>query len=108
MTELTIGSQIFSVLKSLFFVLAIFLAGVGLYNILRRQWNSRNSVKTSKQLVIKESLILDTKRRLVRIQNCHKEHLLLLGASEDLVIESYEINPSPALVKLQSSNDVSS
>ncbi|MGI4850857.1 MAG: hypothetical protein ACRYGR_02845 [Janthinobacterium lividum] len=96
MTELTTGTQIFHVLQSLFLVLVIFFICIAIYNILRRKWNDRHVAPTSRQLVIKESLILDTKRRLVRVQNRHSEHLLLLGSSEDLVIESYSIKQALA------------
>ena len=91
MTDVTTSAKIFQVLQSLFLVLVIFFICVAMYNILRRKWQNRHVTPTSRQLVIKESLILDTKRRLVRVQNRHIEHLLLLGSSEDLVIESYSI-----------------
>ena len=101
MTELTTQSQIFSVSKSLFLVLIIFFVCVAIYSIARRKWNNCAFAKEPKQLVIKESLILDTKRRLVRIQNRHYEHLLLLGSSHDLIIESY---PIKAQTKLKENN----
>ena len=92
MTGLTAGSQIFSVLKSLFFVLLIFFICIGIYQVLRRKWNDRYLLNTSSQLAIKESLVLDTKRRLIRVRNGYVEHLLLLGSPHDLVIESYKID----------------
>lgn len=42
-----------------------------------------------KRLSVSETLYLDPKRRLVLVKCGEQEHLLLLGASGDLLIESH-------------------
>ena len=48
-----------------------------------------NKGRTSRLSVV-ETLYLSPKHRLVIVRSGEKEHLLLIGASGDLLIESYE------------------
>ena len=45
------------------------------------------------RLAIVERLVIDPKRRLVLIRKDDQEHLLLLGATHDLLIESLAAKP---------------
>jgi flagellar protein FliO/FliZ len=47
------------------------------------------------RLAIIETAIIDPRRRLVLIRRDQREHLLLLGASQDLLIESGIAPPAP-------------
>lgn len=49
--------------------------------------------KTShKRITIEEVTILDPRRRLVLVRRDHIEHLILLGATSETVIESHPIH----------------
>ena len=47
-----------------------------------------------RRLQVIESLVLDTKRRVILLRRDDREHLILLGAGDDTLIES-SISPSP-------------
>ena len=52
--------------------------------------------QTARRLQLVETLALDTRRRLVIARCDGREHLLLLGADHDIVIETNLPPPSPA------------
>lgn len=61
---------------------------------LNRRWHGGASADG--RLGIVSSLMIDPRRRLVLIRRDNKEHLLLLGANQDLVIESGNVKDSDA------------
>jgi flagellar protein FliO/FliZ len=56
-----------------------------------------------RRLEVVETLALDTRRRLVMIRRDDREHLLLLGANQDIVVEA-NLPPRP-LASLPPSTD---
>jgi flagellar protein FliO/FliZ len=50
--------------------------------------SGRSGQKTGKRLAIVEVLPVDAKRRLVLIRRDNKEHLIMLGADRELLVES--------------------
>ncbi len=52
-----------------------------------------------KRLSVEEIKMLDAKRRLVIIKKDNTEHLILLGANSDLLIESREVADVPVTTK---------
>ena len=65
--------------------------------------NPRNSTK--RRLGIQESLNIDGKRRMVLVRRDEKEHLLLLGATSELVIESSITSSKSILASTQDESD---
>ncbi|MCH8183237.1 MAG: FliO/MopB family protein [Proteobacteria bacterium] len=55
---------------------------------------SRSVPGTNKRLSIVEVMAIDAKRRLVLIRRDDREHLVLLGADRDLVVESNVVPPA--------------
>lgn len=53
----------------------------------------RGGGRKTRRLVIEEVLPLDARRRLVLVRHGHREHLLLLGADGDLVVETGAASP---------------
>lgn len=51
-----------------------------------RRWQSGRSIDA--RLEVKSSLLIDPRRRLVLVRCDQREHLLLLGPTQDLLIES--------------------
>ena len=64
------------------------LMGYGLKYISTRgiKWPSKTPV--AKRLELVETLAIDVRRRLVIVRCDGREHLLLLGANQDLVVQS--------------------
>lgn len=76
-----------------FFLALIFVIGlIGLTAVLWRRFgmpnrlHSRPSVK--QRLEVTDSLYIDPRRRLVLVRRDEKEHLLLLGANGETVVET--------------------
>ena len=70
-------------------VLVIALIGALAWIVRRMGWGSRFVAPAAKRrLGILEVLPLDGKRRLVLLRRDEAEHLILLGADRDLLIES--------------------
>ena len=85
------GDLLQSVL-ALGFVLALILVVAWLVRrfALDRNWHRKGGDKQRLQLV--ERLTIDPKRQLVLVRRDDKEHLLMLGQNEALVVESYDEN----------------
>ncbi len=79
-------------LLNVFLALAFVLALVGLFALLLRRFGPMAGVPIRKgaerRLGVVEVLALDARRRLVLVRRDGVEHLLLLGATDDLVVES--------------------
>jgi flagellar protein FliO/FliZ len=60
-------------------------------------------LRGTKRLAIVESMSLDTKHRLILVRRDQTEHLIVVGATSDLVIETGIAMPPapPALAELQ-------
>lgn len=52
--------------------------------------------RTGRRLAVVETLPIDARRRLALVRWGGREHLLLLGAQDDILIESREADPLPA------------
>jgi flagellar protein FliO/FliZ len=85
--ELLTASQFLKFIAALVFVLAL-MGGLAL--ILKKINMSRfqNGISSKRRLKIKEILPIDAKRRLALIQRDNTEHLVILSANGDTVIES--------------------
>ncbi len=73
------------------FALAFVIALIALLGYLGKRYGLgyRNVQRTGKRrLAISEIMPLDSKRRLVLVKRDDKEHLLVLGGTTDLVVES--------------------
>jgi flagellar protein FliO/FliZ len=73
------------------FALAFVIALIGLLAFIGRRYGMgyRNVPRTGKRrLSISEIMPLDAKRRLVLVKRDDKEHLLVIGGTHDLVVES--------------------
>jgi flagellar protein FliO/FliZ len=68
---------------ALVFVLAL----IGLAAWLMRRFGPAMRLGRSGRLGLVETIVLDSRRRLVLVRRDNVEHLLLLGATGDLVIE---------------------
>lgn len=55
---------------------------------MHRRWQSGKSIDA--RLEVTSSLMLDPRRRVVLIRRDGREHMLLLGPSQDLLIESFD------------------
>lgn len=72
------------------FALIFVIALIGLVGFLARRFGMgyRNTPKSNtRRLSISEIIPLDSKRRLILVKCDHKEHLLVLGGTTDLVVE---------------------
>ena len=79
------GTELLKFFLSLVFVLAL-MGGLSL--LLKRFGQGRHALPPKKRrLKIIEMLPLDSKRRLVIIERDDKQHLVLLGANNETVIE---------------------
>lgn len=100
MEEMSLGSAVIQSLLALAFVIALLVAFA--YGIKRLGLIARVTVdqdgEQKKRLNIVEILPVDAKRRLVLIRRDDKEHLIMLGAERDLLIEQ-NIDPRPGTVK---------
>jgi flagellar protein FliO/FliZ len=86
--------------------LVIVLALIGLITLIARKagFGPRMAPRSGRRrLALVEVMPLDPKRRLVLIRRDDTEHLLLLGASEDRVIETGIRAPEPPTFTLPSS-----
>jgi len=82
-------------------VLVIALIGALAWIVRRMGWGSRFVAPAAKRrLGILEVLPLDGKRRLVLLRRDEAEHLILLGADRDLLIESGSGRPKPDFASL--------
>ncbi len=74
------------------FLALVFVAClIGLFALILKKFNLHNTLhnKTStRKLSIEESLMLDSKRRVVLLRRENKGHLILLGGQNDMVIEN--------------------
>lgn len=71
--------------------LALVLALIGLFALLLRRFGPMAGVPVrrgaDRRLSIVEVMVVDARRRLVLVRRDDVEHLLLIGISEDLVVE---------------------
>ncbi len=86
--------QIFRFVIALVFVLGL----IGVLSIVAKRVGlspraTRPTPGAKKRLSIVEVMAVDAKRRLVLIRRDDKEHLVLLGADRDLVVESNVATP---------------
>ncbi|HPF46264.1 MAG: FliO/MopB family protein [Alphaproteobacteria bacterium] len=89
MEELSLGTAIIKFVFALGFVillLAAFAYGAKKLGFIARVTVDQNNEK-KKRLNIVEILPVDAKRRLMLIRRDDKEHLIMLGAERDLLIE---------------------
>jgi flagellar protein FliO/FliZ len=77
--------QYLRLIAALVFVLS--LMG-GLAFLVKKLGLARNGEVKGKRLKIVEALPLDARRRLVLLQRDNKQHLVILGASSETVIET--------------------
>lgn len=74
-----------------FAALAFVLALIGLFGLLLRRFGPMAGIPVRKgaerRLSVVEVLPIDARRRLVLVRRDDVEHLLLLGAGDDLVVE---------------------
>ena len=100
MEEMSLGATIFQTILALGFVIILLLALA--YGIKRLGLIARVTVKKDdnqkQRLNIVEILPVDAKRRLVLIRRDNKEHLIMLGAERDLLIEQ-NIDPTSSTSK---------
>lgn len=100
MEEMSFGTTIFQTLLALGFVIALLLAFA--YGIKRLGFIARVTIdqdkEQKKRLNIVEILPVDAKRRLVIVRRDDKEHLIMLGAERDLLIEQ-NIDAKPSFSK---------
>lgn len=100
MEDVSLGSAVIQSLLALAFVIALLVAFA--YGIKRLGFIARVTVdqdgEQKKRLNIVEILPVDAKRRLVLIRRDDKEHLIMLGAERDLLIEQ-NIDLKPGSVK---------
>lgn len=100
MEDMSLGSAVIQSLLALAFVIALLAAFA--YGIKRLGLIARVTVdqdgEQKRRLNIVEILPVDAKRRLVLIRRDDKEHLIMLGAERDLLIEQ-NIDPRPGTVK---------
>jgi flagellar protein FliO/FliZ len=75
--------DIVRLIGALVFVLAL----IGLAAWLMRRFGPAMRLGRSGRLGLVETIVLDSRRRLVLVRRDNVEHLLLLGATGDLVIE---------------------
>ena len=89
MEELSLGTTIIQFIFALGFVIALLLAFA--YGAKKLGFIARVTVdpdgEQKKRLNIVEILPVDAKRRLILIRRDDKEHLIMLGAERDLLIE---------------------
>lgn len=86
------GTSIFTALLALAFVLGL----IGLVNLGLKRFGPEKFLyrihagqkKQAPQMGIKEVLILDARRRLVRVARGDVEHVILLGISGEQVVET--------------------
>ena len=84
--EIVSASELLKFAAALVFVLAL-MGGLAL---VMRRLNDRHGLALpgKRRLKIVESLSLDTKRRLVLLRRDDREHLVILGANGETLIES--------------------
>jgi flagellar protein FliO/FliZ len=80
-----------SLLKSLI-ALGVVISLIVLFAIIAKKFNLdkllHNNFNQSKTLKIEESLIIDSKRKLLLVKNGNKKHLILITATNNLIIET--------------------
>lgn len=89
MEEVSFGSTIIQSLLALGFVIALLAAfayGIKKLGLIARVTIDKDGAQ-KKRLNIVEILPVDAKRRLVLIRRDDKEHLIMMGAERDLLIE---------------------
>lgn len=89
MEELSLGSAVMQSLLALAFVIALLVAfayAIKKFGLIARVTVDQEG-EQKKRLNIVEILPVDAKRRLVLIRRDDKEHLIMLGAERDLLIE---------------------
>ena len=98
MEELSLSTTIIQFIFALGFVialLALFAYGAKRLGFIARVTVGANG-KQEKRLNIVEIMPVDAKRRLVLIRRDNKEHLIMLGAERDLLIEqNIDHKPDP-------------
>ena len=85
-------------------VLAVLVGALGLFGYaVRKGWILQNVTGFSgfmpareRRLQLKESLVIDPRRRLVILQADATEHVVLLGAEAETVLASHPAPPAPA------------
>lgn len=81
---------------SLVLVLALF--GAGVWAMKRYLPGARVGARPGRRLAVVEVLMLDTRRRIVLVRRDDVEHLILLGATSELVIERSKV-PQPSFAE---------
>lgn len=76
-------------------ILAVLLGGLGLFGyavrkgwILRDMTGLQQLAGTRRRLAIRETIVIDPRRRLVILQADQTEHVVLLGAERETVLSS--------------------
>ena len=89
MEEMSLGATILQSMIALGFVIILLLAFA--YGVKRLGFIARVTVdrdgENKKRLNIVEIMPIDAKRKLILIRRDNKEHLVMLGAERDLLIE---------------------
>lgn len=81
------SSQLLKFLSALVFVLSL----MGLLALIAKYFSQKAPALTQRKrrLRVVESMMLDAKRKLVIVQCDEKEHLIILGANGETLIESH-------------------
>jgi len=101
--ELIDITQIIKFSAALIFVLAL----MGGLSLLLRHLSEKNPLSSSKKrLRIIESLAIDSRRKAVLLKRDDQEHLLILGANSETLVESgIESKQDAEIVPLKSANE---
>jgi flagellar protein FliO/FliZ len=76
-------------------VLVLGLIGLLAYAARRLGFAARSRTRGGRRLAISEILAIDARRRLVLLRRDNVEHLVLLGPTQDLLIETLPAAPPP-------------
>lgn len=80
-------------IASLAFVIGLILAVAWIAKRVGLERKLNLKASQFKRIEIIDRMMIDPRRRLVLIRRDGREHLLLLGTTHDLVIESYDAPP---------------
>lgn len=87
-------------------ILVVLLGGLGLFAyaiqkgwLLQQMTGLRQLGGADKRLKIRETLVIDPRRRLVILQSDETEHIVLLGAERETILSTGPARPEPVRPK---------
>lgn len=80
--------KIYSLIKALICVLFLAITSIFFTKKIRIFLSRQKKIYSPPCLVLLENFMIDSKRRLIRIQNSEQEHLILLSPTGDVVIST--------------------